>query len=171
MWEAIMAVGEPLGLVPYGTEALALLRIEKGHVVIGAEINGTATAADLGFGRMTSTKKAFIGQRSLAKPAFVEAGRHQLVGLKSVDGVSRIPGGSQLVTDPKQPIPMDMQGHVTSTCFSPNLNEPIAIALLADGHQRMGEELTALSPLHGVEVPVRVVSPHFIDPEGERLRA
>ena len=171
MWEAIMAAGEPFGLAPYGTEALGLLRIEKGHVVIGAEINGTTTAQDLGFGRMTSTKKAFIGQRSLAKPAFVEAGRHQLVGLKSVDGVTKIPSGAQLVTDPNQPIPMDMQGHVTSGCFSPNLNEPIAIALLADGQQRMGEELTALSPVHGTSVPVRVVSPHFIDPEGERLRA
>jgi len=138
--------------------------------VIGAEINGTTTADDLGFGRMTSTKKAFIGQRSLARPAFVETGRQQLVGLKAVDGKSRIPGGAQLVVDPKQSIPMDMQGHVTSTCFSPNLNEPIAIALLADGRARMGEELYALSPLHDVETRVRVVSPHFIDPEGERLR-
>jgi len=171
MWEAIMAAGKPFGIEPYGTEALALLRIEKGHVVIGAEINGSTTADDLGFGRMVSTKKAFIGQRSLTRPAFVESGRMQLVGLKAVDGVSRIPGGAQLVTDPKQAIPMDMQGHVTSTCFSPNLNEPIAIALLSDGRARMGEELYALSPLHDIETKVRVVSPHFIDPEGERLRA
>ena len=96
--------------------------------------------------------------------------RQQLVGLRAVDGRSRIRAGMQLVTDPDQSYPMKMEGYVASGCFSPNLQEPIGTALLAGGRDRLNEEIWALSPLHGEAVKVRVVSPHFIDPEGERIR-
>jgi sarcosine oxidase subunit alpha len=171
LWEAVMAAGEPLGLEPYGTEALGILRIEKGHVVIGPEINGTATADDLGFGRMCSTKKPYIGHRLKERSGLTHERRQQLVGLKAVDGNSRIRAGMQLVTNPNQPLPMKMEGYVASGCFSPNLKESVATALLEAGRERMDEELWALSPLHDEAVKVRVVSAHFIDPEGERIRA
>jgi sarcosine oxidase subunit alpha len=64
-----------------------------------------------------------------------------------------------------------MLGHVTSWCFSPNLDAWIALALLANGRSRHGETLWAISPLANAKVRVQVGSPVFIDPEGERLRA
>jgi len=57
---AIMAAGEPFGITPYGLESLGIMRLEKGHVA-GGELNGTATAADLGLGRMMSAQKDCIG--------------------------------------------------------------------------------------------------------------
>ncbi len=171
MWEALLAAGRPLEVIPYGVEALGLLRIEKGHVVIGAEIDGRTTADDLGFGKMTSTKKAFIGQRSLNRPALAAEGRKQLVGLVPVDRKTSIPGGAQIVAAAEHPAPVPMLGHVTSTCFSPTLGHPIAIAVVADGRARLGEILYAKSPLKGVTVPVELCSAHFVDPDGSRMRA
>ncbi len=171
LWAAVMAKGEPLGLKPYGTEALGTLRIEMGHVVIGPEISGNTTADDLGFGKMCSTKKPYIGHRLKERPGLVQEGREQLVGLQPVDGTTRLRAGAQLVTDPKQPIPMDTQGYVCSATSGPNIGTPSATALLRSGRARMGEEIWALSPLHDEAVKVRVVSQHFIDPEGVRVRA
>ena len=171
MWEAVLAAGQPFDIAPYGTEALGVLRIEKGHVVIGAEIDGRTTPDDLGFGRMVSTKKAFIGQRSLSKPALAAEGRKQLVGLMAADGKTRLRAGAQLVSDPNQPIPMKMEGHVCSVTYSPNLGESIAIALLERGRERMDEEVYALYPLRDEAVKVRVCSAHFIDPDNERVKA
>jgi len=171
LWEALLDAELPHDIIPYGMEALGLLRIEKGHVVIGAEIDGRATASDLGFGSMLSTKKPFVGSRSLNRPALDREDRQQLVGLFSVDGRTAIPSGAQLVADPEAPPPVPMQGHVTSTCYSPNLERPIALAMVERGRERLGDELYACAPLQGVTVRVRLCSAHFVDPEGERLRA
>ena len=80
VWQWIMNAGAPLGISPYGTEAMSILRIEKGHVVSG-EINGRTTAGDLGFSSMLSTTKDYIGRHSLTRPALNDDGRKQLVGL------------------------------------------------------------------------------------------
>jgi len=91
------------------------------------------------------------------------------VGLSTLDGTS-IPRGAKIVADPKGPLPIPMLGHVTSWCFSPNLNASIALALLASGRSRYGETLWAVSPLVDAKVRVRVGPSCFIDPDGERLR-
>jgi sarcosine oxidase subunit alpha len=155
------------GATPYGLEAMGAMRIEKGHVA-GPEINGQTTPADLGLGKLVSTKKEFIGKALLQRPALVDPNRPTLVGLVPVDGKTPIRAGSHLVIDPKVEPPVPMIGHVTSVTWSPTLGHPIALALLANGPRRMGETMIAASPLSGDFVQVQVRSPHFFDPEGAR---
>lgn len=169
-WRALMAAGGLFDITPYGLEAMDVLRIEKGHLVVGADIDGRVSPIDLGFERMLSKSKDFIGKAALARPAFHEAGRQQLVGLQPTDGKTPIPIGAQLVSGPGPHRPGDGQGRVTSTHLSPTVASPIALALLANGRDREGQELYAVSPLTDQQVHVRVTSPVFVDPKGERLR-
>jgi sarcosine oxidase subunit alpha len=169
MWEAVIAAGEPLGLMPYGTEAMSTLRIEKGHVVIGPEADGRTTADDLGIGKLVSPAKWCIGKPLLDRPALKAADRWQLVGLTAQDGAA-MPRAAKIVADPDRSLPNPTLGHVTSWCWSPNLEAWIALALLADGRERHGETLWAVSPLADAKVRVKVGPSCFIDPQGERLR-
>ncbi|MEO8859280.1 MAG: 2Fe-2S iron-sulfur cluster-binding protein [Burkholderiaceae bacterium] len=169
MWEAVMAAGEPLGIMPYGTEAMGTLRIEKGHVVVGAEADGRTTADDLGLGKLVNAAKWCIGKPLLERPALTAPDRWQLVGLSALDG-AEMPRAAKLVADPDAALPNPMLGHVTAWCFSPNLKRWIALALLANGRARHGETLWAVSPLAKVRIKVRVEPACFIDPEGARLR-
>jgi sarcosine oxidase subunit alpha len=168
VWETLLDAGREAGLAPYGTEAMAAMRIEKGHVA-GAEINGQTTPADLGLARLVSAKKSFVGRRLLERPAIVDKARPSLVGLEPVDGVTAIPAGAQLIADVRAEPPVKMFGHVTSATFSPTLGRPIALALLTNGLVRQGDTVVAAAPLDGVMVAARVVHPVFYDRAGERL--
>ena len=168
VWEAVLAAGKELEIVPYGTEALSVLRIEKGHVV-GAELDGRTIPADFGFDWMQRPDRTFVGARSLDRPALAAERGARLVGLVSVDG-RHIPRGAQLIINPTKPRPVRMLGHVTSTCYSPNLGQEIALALLTEPAAYPGEILCAASPLSEQYVPVRITHPVFIDPQGERAR-
>ncbi len=166
----MMAAGEEFGVVPYGTEALGVMRIEKGHAA-GNELNGTITALNLGMGRMVSKKKDAIGSKLSEREGLNEEDALKLVGFKPVDAQDTVPAGAHLMT---RGTPVDAahdQGYVTSACYSPNLGHHIGIGFLKSGDARMGEVLRLVSPLTGVDHEVEVVSPHFIDPEGDRLRA
>lgn len=169
LWSALLDAGRKHSISPYGTEAMSVLRIEKGHIS-GMEMDGRTTPQDVGLGAMVAADKDCIGKRSLARRALGAPDRRQLVGLVSRDGVSLIPKGAQLVIDPGRPAPNLIIGHVTSTCYSPTLRVPIALALLARGRERHGESLFAASPLTGTVVEVDVRSPVFYDPQGARLR-
>jgi sarcosine oxidase subunit alpha len=170
VWRALLEAGEPQGIVAYGTEAMSVMRIEKGHIA-GGELNGQTTADDLGLGRLLSRAKPFIGSRMLDREAFVDAARPKLVGLVPVDGATRIDAGAQLVGDPDEPPPMRKLGHVSSTAYvSPTVGHPVSLGFCAHGRERIGETLWALSPLHGQRVEVRLTEPVFYDPEGGRQR-
>src|SRR5205823_2346419 len=138
MWEAVMGAGEPFDIMPYGTEAMSTLRIEKGHVVIGAEADWRTTADDLGMGKLVSAAKWCIGKPLLDRPAMKAADRWQLVGLTAQDGAS-IPRAAKIVADPDSALANPMLGHVTSWCWSPNVDAWIALALVANGRARHGE--------------------------------
>lgn len=168
-WEKLLAAGSAFGITPYGTEAMGVLRIEKGHGA-GMELDGRTTPDDLGLGKLVSPHKDSIGKRSLSLPALSAPDRRQLVGLVPVDGNSAIPRGAQLVVNPAAPLPNPMVGHVTSTCYSPTLGHPIALALLANGRALTGQTFHATSPLAGKAVPVKVTNNVFFDPEGIRVR-
>lgn len=170
VWEACMAAGKPFGITPYGLEAMATLRIEKGYPA-GSEINGRMTADDLGLGKMVRRDKNCIGARSLGRPGLCDPARRQLVGLMSEDGRTAIPRGAQIVADPEHPAPNPSLGEVTSRCVSPVLKRPIALALVSAGRNRLGERLFAVSPIAGQVVPVVVREPVFVDLEGARLHA
>ena len=169
LWDAVMAAGGPFGLMPYGTEAMSTLRIEKGHIVVGAEADGRTTADDLGLGKLVNAGKWCVGKPLLGRPALVAAGRWQLVGLIALEG-ARMPRGGKLVADPDWLAPNPMQGHVTSWCFSPHCEAWIALALLENGRARHGEQLWVVSPLAGARARVQVGPPCLIDADGERLR-
>ncbi len=169
LWEVLMDAGKEFGIMAYGTEAMSTLRIEKGHVVVGAEADGRTTADDLGMGKLVNAGKWCIGKPLLARPTLAAADRWQLVGLTGVDGVT-VPRGAKIVADPDLPVPVPMQGQVTSWCFSPHVNAWIALALVANGRVRHGETVWAVSPLANTRSKVTIGPPCFVDPDGERLR-
>jgi sarcosine oxidase subunit alpha len=169
MWNAAIAAGADHGIMPYGTEAMSTLRIEKGHIVVGAEADGRTTADDLGLGELVSRAKPCIGGRLSARPALEAPDRWQLVGLVTL-GDAPMPRAAKIVADPDHALPNPILGHVTSWCRSPNLQAWIALALLADGRARHGQTLWAVSPLADVRVQVQVGPSCFFDPKGERLR-
>jgi len=169
-WEAIVEAGRDLGITAYGTEAMGVMRMEKGHWVVGAEADGRTTPDDLNLGVLVKKDRDFVGRRSLDRPALAAPGRKQLVGLLCLTPGASIPRGAMLVDDPHARPPVHMQGHVTSQCYSPTLEAHIALALLENGRARHGETLHAASPLAGRSVEVKVTSPIFVDPEGKRVR-
>lgn len=167
---AIMSAGAEWNVVPYGTEALGVLRIEKGHVA-GNELNGNTTAADLGLGRMLSSKKDFIGRVLAQRPALIDADRPTLVGLRPVDRKARLYAGAHFLTAGTEVKLENDQGYMTSVAYSPMLGHWIGLGLLARGSQRLGERIRAYDALRSADLDVEVVSSAFFDPEGARLRA
>ena len=165
VWEALLAAGERFDVMPYGTEALSVLRIEKGHVVPN-ELDGRTIPADFGFDRMEKDED-FIGRRSLERFRESERKRKSFVGLVSENGKA-VPRGGHLVWNPTAPRPMPMLGHVTSNCYSPALQRYIALALMDDAEDWKGKMLYAASPLTSSFVPVRITDHVFIDPDNQR---
>ena len=166
----LLAKGADLGVTPYGTEAMGILRIEKGHIA-GPELDGRTTPADLGLAKMMRGEKDFVGKPLLQRPPSARAGRMALVGLIPLDRDSRLRSGAQLTLEASAKPPVAMLGHVTSACFSPHMGHPIALALVAGGEERAGQTLYACFPLRGETVAVKVVKPVFVDPEGRNLHA
>ena len=171
VWEAVFAAGETHGITPYGTEAMHVLRAEKGYIIVGQETDGTATPEDAGVGwAIGKAKRDFVGKRSLARAAMSAAGRKQLVGLLTEDPLLLLEEGAQLVDDPAQRVPMRLKGHVTSSYFSASLGHSIALAMVTDGRAKIGTKMFVPMPL-GPMLPVQVTAPVFYDPQGARLDA
>jgi sarcosine oxidase, subunit alpha len=167
MWDAIIESGEEFGLEVYGTEALHVLRAEKGFIVIGDETDGTTTPYDVGLGGLVSKKKAdFIGKRSLELAHLKDPNRKQLVGLLTEDPQEVLPDGAYAVAEVKDKPPMEMLGQITSSYWSPTLGRSIAMALIANGRARMGETMSF--PLADKVVRAKLVEPVFYDKEGQR---
>ncbi|MER8608347.1 sarcosine oxidase subunit alpha [Mesorhizobium sp. M1233] len=165
----LMLAGKPFGVTPYGTEALGVMRIEKGHVA-GPELNGTTTAADLGLGKMMSSKKDFIGRVMAGREALIAPDRQVVVGIKPVDKTRRLRSGAHIIPKGETPGPDNDQGYVTSVCFSPTLDQWIGLALVERGRERIGEIVHAQDPLRGEDYDVELCSPVFYDPDGGRQR-
>jgi sarcosine oxidase subunit alpha len=170
VWERLIAVGEPHGITPYGTETMHVLRAEKGYPIIGQDTDGTVTPQDLGLGWAVSKKKPdFIGKRSFTRSENVNPLRKQFVGLLPIDAKTLLPEGAQIIeaTDGVlPPAPVPMLGHVTSSYRSAELARPFALALVKGGHSRIGETLHV--PVGGALVPVEVTGSVLVDPEGAR---
>ncbi|WP_438955131.1 sarcosine oxidase subunit alpha family protein [Cognatiyoonia sp.] len=166
----IMEAGAEFDITPYGTEALGVMRIEKGHAA-GNELNGTTTAANLGMGRMVSTKKDSIGAVLSRREGLNRIGDLRQVGIKPVNANDPVPAGAHLMNATGPVVAAHDQGYATSACYSPILGHAIAIGFLKNGSERMGEKMRLVSPLTNVDVEVEIVSAHFVDPDGERLRA
>jgi sarcosine oxidase subunit alpha len=169
LMEALFEAGRDLGVLPYGLEALNVMRIEKGHMTAN-ELNGQTTAHDLGLERMLSGKKDFVGATLARRAHLVDPARPRLVGLRPIDPRARIAGGMHFVPRGAERIAANDQGHVTSVGYSPSLQQWIGLGLLARGPERHGEHVLACDPLRGTETLVEIGSTVFVDPEGARLR-
>ncbi len=168
LWQALLTAGEKYHITPYGTEAMHVLRAEKGYIIVGQETDGTTTPQDLGMGWAVSKQKAdFFGKRSFARPDTARPDRKHLVGLLTENPSEVIPEGGQIVAELKDRPPMEMIGHVTSSYESPNLGRSIALALVKNGRNRMGD--TLYIPLPDRTIRAKVTEPRFFDPEGTRI--
>jgi sarcosine oxidase subunit alpha len=168
--QALMESGRSFGIAPYGTEALGVMRIEKGHVS-GNELDGRTTAADLGLGRLMSTKKDFVGRVMAERPALLDPGRSALVGIKPKRKDDRLRAGAHIVAIGAPATAANNQGIVTSVAFSPSLDHWIGLGFVARGPQRLGERMLAADPVRNAVVDVEICRPCFVDPEGARLHA
>ena len=164
VWAACEAEVTHIGGALYGLEAMEFLRIEKGHLVVGGEVDGRMTPHDLALDKMLNKAGGYIGASGLARPALAETGRRQLVGLEALEG--DIPEGSMLVSNEGA----SPQGHVSAAAFRIIEGGSVALGQLVDGFSRHGEILIASSPTRGQKARVRVVAPHFYDHAGERYR-
>jgi sarcosine oxidase subunit alpha len=166
LWEAVYRAGEPLGITPYGTETMHVLRAEKGFIVVGQDTDGTVTPHDAGLGWAVSKVKRFVGERSFRRADTTRPDRKQLVGLSPRDPSTVVAEGAQLVVDPDAPKPVPMLGHVTSSYASAALGRSFALGLLTGGLAHSGETVFAVSD--GRADPVMVTEPVFYDKEGAR---
>jgi sarcosine oxidase subunit alpha len=172
VWEKLIEAGAEFNITPYGTETMHVLRAEKGFIIVGQDTDGSMTPADMNMDWVVGKNKSFsfIGERSLGRSDSVRANRKQLVGLKAIDSLTVLPEGSQIVNDPEQAIPMDMQGHVTSSYYSANMGHSIAMAVIKGGLDRMGDIVYCPSA-DGTNAAAQIVSHVFYDPTGERQNA
>ncbi len=168
-WDAALAAGKAFGIAPYGTEALHVMRAEKGFIMIGDETDGTVIPQDLNLGWAISKKKTdFLGKRAQQRSHMTDPNRKQLVGLLTEDSQTVLPDAAHAVEGKKRANGMEnIIGHVTSTYYSPTLGHSIAMALIKGGSQRMGETLS-FPVAEGRIIRAKVVDPVFLDKEGER---
>jgi len=168
VWEAVLAAGAELGVTPYGTETMHVLRAEKGYVIAGQDTDGTVTPRDLGMDWIVSKQKFFVGKRSLRRLDTARPDRKHLVGLLPVEQHRLLPEGAQLVAEgvSLDERPVSMLGHVTSSYRSAALGRTFALALVKDGRNRIGE--TVYAPLGDATIAATVTEPLFYDPEGTR---
>ncbi|TQS70821.1 sarcosine oxidase subunit alpha [Rhodobacteraceae bacterium] len=168
LWDILWDAGQQYDITPYGTETMHVLRAEKGFIIVGQDTDGTVTPYDAGQAwAVGKNKPDFVGMRGLARPDLTAQGRKQLVGLLT-DDRSKLEEGAQIVLDPNQPIPMKMVGHVTSSYTSDAVGQPIALALVEGGHDRMGE--TVHIPMLDRTISAKVTSVTFFDPDNARLK-
>jgi sarcosine oxidase, subunit alpha len=172
LWERLIAAGEPFGITPYGTEAMHVMRAEKGYIIVGQETDGSVTPVDVGLGALVARDKDCLGRRSLSRSDTARSDRKQLVGLLPDNPGDVIPEGAQLVAvlgdvPPAMPGPHPgMIGHVTSSYFGARIGHSFALGLVQNGRSRYGERVWA--PLPDRTIAARICPPVFYDPEGAR---
>ncbi len=168
LWEKLVAAGADLGVMPYGTEAMHVMRAEKGFIMMGDETDGTVIPQDLNLGWAISKKKAdYLGKRGQERVYLARADRFKLAGFETLDG-SVIPDGAYIIAPGVNGNGQrNTQGRVTSTYFSPTLGKGIAMGLITGGLDRLGD-VVEFNTIAGGTVAAKVVDPVFYDKEGEK---
>ena len=169
LMERLMAQGADLGVTPYGTEALGVMRIEKGHVA-GNELNGQTTALELGLGGLVSGKKDSIGRVMSERAGLNKEDGLRLVGLRPVAAEDSLSAGAHFTEKNAAATAENDLGYMTSVAYSPSLGGSIGLGLIKNGLSRLSDRVWAVDLVRNARVEVEIVSPHFLDPEGERLR-
>ena len=169
IWERLWKLGRPYDLTAYGTETMHVLRAEKGYIIIGQDTDGTQTPHDLNMSWIVSKKKDFIGKRSFQLPYLKAMGRSQLVGLLPENADEVIPEGAYITVlnaHPDEHGKTRHTGFVTSSYYSPTLGRAFALALVADGLNRLGEVVAV--PIGKKVLRATICDAVFIDKENIR---
>ena len=166
----LMNAGSEFNITPYGTEALGVMRIEKGHPA-GNELNGQTSAQNLGMGRLISKKNDCVGNIMSQRKEFNKEDGLRLVGLKAIDKTKKLTSGAHFFAKGDSYTLANDQGWMTSVAYSPMLEHYIGLGFIKNGLNRFGEKIMAVDLLNKNIFEVKIVSPHFFDPKGERLRA
>ena len=169
LMDALMAAGEEFEAVAYGTEALGVMRIEKGHAAAN-ELNGQTTARMLGMQRMVSKNKDCIGNVLSERPEMSREDGLEMMGFRPVDRSEALAAGAHFLAAGAEAVTENDEGWMTSVAWSPELGHSIGLGFIRNGHARIGETVRAWDGVRGRDVPVEIVSAHFLDPDGERLR-
>jgi len=165
LWETLMEVGEDLGVRPFGVEAQRILRLEKGHLIVGQDTDGLTKAYGGGLSwAIKLDKDDFAGKPELVWQS-TRDDYFRLVGLQPLDK-SLVPAeGSQIIDDDGS-----IAGRITSSRMSPTLERSICLGLVAPHLVAAGKPVIVKLP-DNRRIPARVTEQlaHF-DPEGARLR-
>ena len=167
-WGELIEAGKEFQVMPYGTEALHVMRAEKGFIMIGDETDGTVIPQDLNLDWAISKKKDdYLGKRAQERSFMVNPSRWKLVGLETLDG-SVLPDGAYAIADGVNPNGQkSTQGRITSSYFSPTLKRGIAMGLVMNGPDRSGE-IIEFPKIDGTVIRAKITSPVFYDPDGEK---
>ena len=163
VWRALRASGARFQLQNFGVEAQRILRLEKGHIIVGQDTDGVTNALEIGVNwALRMDKPFFIGQRSLAILG-KQPRRQTLVGFNLPPEAPRRPRESHLILDGGQ-----IAGRVTSACWSPTLGRCIGLALVTPSVA--AEKKLCIGIDRGEEIDAEIVPAPFYDREGERQR-
>ena len=167
-WGELIEAGKEFQVMPYGTEALHVMRAEKGFIMIGDETDGTVIPQDLNLDWAISKKKDdYLGKRAQERSFMINPSRWKLVGLETLDG-SVLPDGAYAIADGVNPNGQkSTQGRITSSYFSPTLKRGIAMGLVMNGPDRSGE-IIEFPKIDGTIIRAKITSPVFYDPDGEK---
>ena len=167
-WKELIELGEEFGVMPYGTEALHVMRAEKGFIMIGDETDGTVIPQDLNLTwAISKKKKDFLGKRAQERAYMVDPNRWKLVGLETLDG-SVLPDGAYSTAQGfNSNGQRSTQGRITSSYYSPTLKRGIAMGLILNGPSREGE-IIEFPKIDGTIISAKITSPVFYDPDGEK---
>ena len=167
-WGELIEAGKEFQVMPYGTEALHVMRAEKGFIMIGDETDGTVIPQDLNLDWAISKKKDdYLGKRAQERSFMVNPSRWKLVGLETLDG-SVLPDGAYAIADGVNLNGQkSTQGRITSSYFSPTLKRGIAMGLVMNGPNRSGE-IIEFPKIDGTVIRAKITSPVFYDPDGEK---
>ena len=167
LWEKIIEAGAEFGILPVGSESSHVLRVEKGFLSLGHEVDGTVDPYDLGMNWVMSKKKAdFIGKRSVHLRRSLGIVRRELVGLLPTNPDEAIPEGAPLTPNGKK---VATEGFTTACVWSVVNNRWVGLALLENGHARHGEE--AYVRMKDKIIKAEITRPVFYDPDGKLLRS
>lgn len=167
LWKRIIEIGADLHITAIGSEANHVLRVEKGFLSLGHEADGIVDPYDLGMGWIMSKRKAdHIGKRALQIRRSGNKPRRELVGLL-IDDADRLASENAPITPGGRREPSE--GLVTACVWSVVQNRAVALALLRDGRNRIGEKVFIRMQNNTMSAEVTV--PCFHDPDGRRLRS
>ncbi len=170
LWETLLTAGQSYDIIPFGVEAQRIMRLEKGHFIVGQDTDGLTDPLMAGLDwAVKMDKPDFLGKPSLVR-AQQRGVTQRLVGYEMIEpNVVPEEANQIVVPNPNRPIGLEIIGRVTSSRYSPILKKSIGLCWLPIEKSEPGTEFTVR--IRGELHQGKVVPLPFYDPEGNRLRS